>query len=224
MHKTFTLPLLLACAAITLPAAAAVVATTGAGSATPSAAHLAYTASFEGNTGLSNSWAEGGLNFTQVNALAADNGGCGYAGVDCADPAAGLFFSEAFEGNFFKTAGFNAYLSIKSASTVLHGIEFAADSGYATIYLMWQTWLDGVQTGTGKLSLGTGGVGDVLGLSDLAGFNEVRVYAFDSASDNSGFSAAAIDSVRGFTVPEPGSLGLAGAAALGLLGVRRRRG
>jgi hypothetical protein len=63
----------------------------------------------------------------------------------------------------------------------------------------------------------------VLGLSDAAGFNEVRVYTFDSANDTSGYSAAAIDSVRAFTIPEPGSLALAWLAGLGLASLRRRR-
>ena len=126
-------------------------------------------------------------------------------------------------GNYFATAGSNAYLSIRSTGAALQGIEFAVDSGYASIYVMWQTWLNGALTGSGRVSLGPAGIGDVLGLSDAAGFSEVRVYAFDSATDTAGYSAPAIDSVRGFTVPEPGSLALASLAGLGVAGVRRRR-
>lgn len=222
MKKTFTLLSLLACAALALPASAAVVRTTGAGSATPAAKYVEYAADFEGNTALSNTWSEGGLTFTQTNALAADNGGCGYAGEVCADPANGLFFSEAFDGNFFKTAGNNAILSI-TTSDILNGIEFAVDSGYNTIYVMWQTWLDGVMTGTGKASLGAAGIGAVLGLSDAAGFDEVRLYAFDSATDSSGFNAVAIDNVHAFKIPEPGSLALALLAGIAAASISRRR-
>lgn len=219
MKKRF-LPLL-SSAFIALPAAAAVVQTTGAGSATPGATHLTYVADFEDNTALASPWTEGGLQFTHTG-FANDNGGCGYAGVDCVAP--GQAYSEAFSGNYFATAGTNAYLSIRSLSAKLNGIEFAVDSGYLAIHLLWQTWLDGTLTGSGKVSLGAAGIGDVLGLSDAVGFNEVRVYAFDSAADNSGYSVPAIDSVRAFTVAEPGSLALASLAGLGLLGVRRRRG
>ena len=214
--------LLLIAALLAAPAMAAVVRTTGTGSATPTAKYVEYTADFEGNTALSNTWSEDGLTFKQTNALGADNGGCGYAGENCIDTASGQVYSEAFDGNYFATAGANAYLSILT-NDILNGIEFAVDSGYNTIYVMWQTWLDGVMTGTGKVSLGTAGVGAVLGLSDAAGFDEVRLYAFDSASDNSGYSTPAIDSVRAFKVPEPGSLALALLAGIAAASISRRR-
>lgn len=208
-------------ALLALPATAAVVQTTGTGSATPGATHLTYAADFETNTNLDSPWSEGGLLFSHTG-LANDNGGCGYAGGNCVDLGAGESYSQSFSGNYFATAGMNAYLSIRSTGTQLNGIEFAVDSGYANIYLMWQTWLDGALTGSGRVSLGAAGVGDVLGLSDAVGFNEVRVYAFDSATDTAGYSAPAIDSVRAFTVPEPGSLGLASLAGLGVASIRRR--
>jgi hypothetical protein len=208
-------------ALLAAPAMAAVVQTTGIGSATPGATHLIFAADFEGNTNLDNPWSEGGLRFGAVNALGNDNGGCGYAGEFCVDP--GQSYSESFSGNYFATTGINAYLSIRSEGPNLNGIEFAVDSGFASIHVMWQTWLDGVLTGNGKLSMGPSAIGGVLGLSDLAGFDEVRLYAFDSASDSSGFSAPAIDSVRGFSIPEPGSLALASLAGFALLATRRRR-
>ncbi len=222
--KTKLLPLL--AALLAAPAMAAVVQTTGIGSATPSAKHLIFAADFEANTNLDSPWSEGGLLFSHTG-LANDNGGCGYAGggyaggPPCAAP--GQSYSAAFSGNYFAATGSNAYISIRSESYTLHGIEFAVDSGYNSIHLLWQTWLDGVLTGNGKVSLGDGGIGAVLGLSDLGGFNEVRVYAFDSATDNSGTSVPAIDNVRAFTIPEPGSLALASLAGLGLIGARRRR-
>lgn len=219
MNKTIAA---LLSALLALPAAAAVVQTTGAGSATPGATHQTYSADFETNTNLDSPWSEGGLVFSHTG-LGNDNGGCGYAGEFCVDVPAGQKYSESFSGNYFATAGSNAYLAIRSADARLNGIEFAVDSGYLSINVLWQTWLDGVLTGSGRVSLGTAGVGDVLGLSEAIGFNEVRVYAFDSATDTAGYSVPAIDSVRAFSLPEPGSLALASLAGLGAAIIRRRR-
>ena len=204
------------------PTLAAVVQTTGVGSATPTEKYIVRAADFEANTALDNPWAEGGLVFSHTG-FANDNGGCGYAGEFCVDLGAGETYSQAFSGNYFATAGTNAYLSIRSTGPQMNGIEFAVDSAYLGIYVMWQTWLGNVLTGSGRVAMGSGGTGGVLGLSDSVGFSEVRVYAFDSATDTSGYSVPAIDGVRAFTVPEPGSLALAGLAGLGLVGASRRR-
>jgi len=222
MKKSLLLLPLLCGAWLAQPASAGVVQTLGTGSATPAATHLSYSAGFEANTELASDWLEDGLLFSQVGGLSADNGGCGYAGELCL-AYAGQVYSEAFSGNFFATAGYNAYLSIRSTGPDLDGIEFAVDSGYATVHLLWQTWLDGVLTGTGKADLGAQGVGGVLGLSDASGFDEVRLYTFDSASDSSGYSTPQIDSVRAFAVPEPGSFALAALGAALMLGTTRRR-
>jgi hypothetical protein len=129
-------------ALVTLPATAAVVQTTGAGNTTPGlVSHLAYVANFEDNLTLASPWAEGGL-VVSHNGIGNDNGGCGYAGLDCLVNPTDIY-TEAFSGNFFGTAGSNAYVSIRSAGADLHGIEFSVSSGYANIHAMWQTLLDG---------------------------------------------------------------------------------
>lgn len=194
------------------PSHAAVVQTFGFGSAV---AVAQFSADFSANTALASPYAEGGLVFSHTG-FDNDNGGCGYAGALCVDLEAGETYSQAFSGNYFATVGHNAYLSIASAGAALSAIEFAADAGFIEIHLLWETWLDGLLTGTGKVSLGAGGVGGVIGLASAMGFDEVRLYAFDSASDNSGYSAPAIDSVRAFAVPQPGTWALS-LAALGLL-------
>lgn len=203
-----------------LNSGAAVVQTLGAGSAVTAAQ---FSADFTANTTLANPYSEGGLVFSHTG-FADDNGGCGYAGVDCeANPGEG--YSQAFDGNYFATAGQNAYVRIGSGDVVLSAIEFAADSGYLNIHLLWETWLDGTRTGQGRVSLGSSGIGGVVGLRDAEGFDEVRVYAFDSPADSAGYSMAAIDSVRAAAVPLPGTLALAlgGLALMGGLGGAARR-
>ena len=183
-----------------------------------------HAADFEANTGLDNPWAEGGLVFSHTG-LDNDNAGCGYAGEFCVDLAAGEVYSLAFSGNHYATAGPNAYLRIASPTADLRAIELAVDSGFNSIHLLWQTWLDGAMTGSGRASLGATGVGGVLTLREDSGtFDELRLYAFDSASDTSGYSAPAIDSVRAFAAPTPDS-GLLAGLGLGLvLALGRRRG
>jgi hypothetical protein len=188
----------------------------GSGSAVK---YLQYAADFELNTSLSNDYLEGGLLFRYVGS--GNNAGCGYAGVDCVDP--GGSYSAAFAGNYLATSGSNAYLSIKATDRDLTALEFAADTGFDTrVYGYWQTWRDGVLTGSGNFDLGAAGVGGVIGLGDVAGFDEVRYFTFSSGGKSTGFSAPALDSVRAFAVPEPGSGALLAVGLLGLAGVRRR--
>lgn len=195
---------------------AGVIQSFGSGSAVKS---VQYAADFELNTSLSNDYLEGGLLFRYVGS--GDNAGCGYAGVDCVDP--GGSYSAAFSGNYLATSGSNAYLSIKATDRDLTAIEFAADTGFDTrVYGYWQTYRDAVLTGSGNVDLGLAGVGGVIGLADLSGFDEVRYFAFSSGGKSSGFSAPALDSVRAFAVPEPATAGLFGLGLLGLVGSRRR--
>lgn len=211
-----TLTTLALAALLTSAAQASVVQATGSGSAV---SRVDLQADFEPNTSLASPYSEGGLRFSH-NGLG-NNGGCGYAGVDCVNP--GDAYSLAFSGNYFATVGSNAYVSITSEGLDFNAIELAVDSGFLNIYVMWQTWLNGQLTGSGKASLGNAGVGAVLSLADASGFDELRLYAFDSASDSSGYSAPAIDSVRAQVIPAPATLALslAGLAALGLRPRRR---
>lgn len=215
MKKTLLNILLAGAAASSACAASAgVIQTFGFGSAVQT---VTNSANFDLNTSVANTYAEGGLLFNASGS--GQNNGCGYAGFDCYDDPSEL--SSAFEGNYMATAGNNAYVSIrKGDGSDFYRAEFAVGSGYGTLYGFWKTFNNALQTGSGNFSQADG---VVLGLTDLAGFDEIRFFAFSSAGKSSGFSAAAIDQVR-VGVPEPGSFALFGAALAGLVSVRRRRG
>ena len=205
-------------AAVTLGAAnlasASVLQTFGSGSAVVNASH---SADFELNATLANNYVENGLLLSYVGSD--NNNNCGYAGVDCYDTPQDL--SASFSGNYLATAGNNAYVSVRRADGGnLYGIEWAAGSGYLTLNGYWKTFNDDVITGAGNFDQSQG---DVVGLLDAFGFDEVRYYAFSAPNKQSGFSSAAIDSVRASDVPEPASAFLIGAALLGVSSLRRKR-
>ena len=207
---------LLCAAALSLAAhsaGAAVLQTLGAGTAVGVATNAAH---FELNTGLANDWVEDGLLF-HASGYGANNG-CGYAGVDCYDAVADL--SPAFSGNYFATAGMNAYISVRRADGAdFYRIEFAAGSGYQALNGYWATYDDGRRTGSGNFSAPRGAV---LGLVDGNGFDEVRYFAFSTTNRQAGYSAPALDEVR-VGLPEPASPALCAAALAGMGAVLRRR-
>ena len=200
----------LAIAAIN-PAAAAVLQTFGAGSVVTTVSNRA---SFDANTSLANDYAEDGLLFHFSGS--GGNNGCGYAGIDCYDAPSEI--GVGFAGNYMASAGMNAYVSIRRVDGTDFGrIEMAVGSGYLNLHGYWLTLNDGLVTGAGNFSRNGGAI---LALSDLAGFDEVRYFAFSTANKSAGFSSAAIDSVV-IGVPEPLAPALL-MLGLGVLGLARR--
>lgn len=214
MKKVFLKAVLCAAvAAASASSSAAVIATFGTGSAVKM---VTNSANFTANTTLKNNYIEDGLLFSFSGT--GNNSGCGYEGFNCYDYPSDL--SPAFDGNYMSTNGTDAYISVKKADlSDFYRIEFAAGSGYVSLNGYWRTYNNGVQTGAGGFSKPDGAV---LGLVDMAGFDEVRYWAFSAANRTTGFSAPAIDQVA-VGVPEPGSLVLFAGAMLGLMGVRRKR-
>jgi hypothetical protein len=202
----------LATATVATSASATVIQTLGYGTAVKT---ITNSASFELNTLLANNYVEDGLRFRWFGT--GNNNGCGYEGFDCYDFPTDL--SPAFSGNYMSTGGTNSYVSVRMAdSSDFYRVEFAAGSGYLNLNGYWQTWNNGLMTAAGNFSAPRGAV---LGLVDLAGFDEVRYFAFSTANKQSGFSAPAMDEVR-VGVPEPGTLALV-AGSLALMGGVRRR-
>lgn len=194
-------------------ATAAVVQSFGAGSVVKT---VTNSATFDLNSSLGNDYAEGGLLFRFTGS--GNNNGCGYAGIDCYDSPSEIGLG--FEGNYLATAGTNAYISIRKADgSDFSRIEFAVGSGYQNLHGYWRTFNDSLVTGSGNFSRNGGGI---LALNDVAGFDEVRYFAFSQANRTTGFSSAAIDAVA-VGVPEPGSFALFGLGLMGLMGLRRKR-
>lgn len=207
MKKILILTLAAAAAA---PAFATIMRTY---TAPPDALH---TATFSANSALANNYVEDGLLFRFTGS--ANNNQCGYAGLNCYDQPSDI--SAWFDGNYMSTSGNNAYISIRRADgSDFHSLVFAAASGYMTVNGYWTTWNDNMLTGAGNF---TQAGGALLGLSDTAGFDEVRYYAFSTANRSGGWSSPAIDAVQA-DIPEPGSALLAIAGLLGMTALRRRR-
>jgi hypothetical protein len=132
-------------------------------------------------------------------------------------------------GTFYESGGNNSWITISTTSnSAMFGVEFLLDMwwrGSATNYLFWETSLDGAVTGSGINYSAL--MGDVIGFSDTAGFDTLRVGANYSLSQGLGFhQAIAIDnlsvqtSIESQEVPEPSTLAI---FALGIMGLASRR-
>lgn len=177
-------------------AGAAVVQTFGSGSAVST---ITNSADFELNTSLSTPYSEGGMVFTYNGS--SNNNGCGFAG--CTGHTG---FFPGFSGNYMYSVGTDTFITISMDSGAdFYAVEFAAGTGFSLpIYGYWETYRNNVMTGSGNFT--STGV-DVLGLADPSGFDQVRFFAFQGPDQQSGSSAAAIDTVRvgsnANSAPEP---------------------
>jgi hypothetical protein len=201
--------------AVQSTALAAVVVTTGPGSAVQT---VQASANFESTNALTdNPYVEDGLAFTRTN-LSFNNNGCGFAGCQGNFPA-------SFSGNYmygaspFSTTGYFDILT--TGGKVFQGLEFVASNGFelANETVTWDAFLNNVMVGSGSFSVADG---TVIGFSDPTGFDDLR-YTVDANNR----SAPAFDSVRAeFTtaVPEPSSwaMMILGFCGVGFMAYRRK--
>ena len=198
---------------------AAVTQTNGAGSAVSNANAIA---NFENGQLLgNNAYSEGGMRFSSTN-LTPNNNDC-----DAASCGGHPGFS-GFSGNYMYGSGYaNAtpgYFTIATeGESFFTGLEFVIGNGQTlaseTQNVYWSAYLDGTKVNDGNIA----GIaaGQVIGFSDLAGFDELRY------TDSLGTDAApAFDSVRAQTaapVPVPTAFWLFASAAFSWFRLARHK-
>ncbi len=209
----FAAALALGLAGLGTIASAAVVQSTGTGSAVTS---VEAVVDFEDTGALSRIYTENGLQIERVS-LSTNNNGCGYAGCGYAFPG--------FSGNYFYGAG-SGHLAISTTGDqVLTGLEFAF-GWYVNHNIVWEAYLDGARVDQGRASRVAGGT--ILSFS-----GEFDTLLFSSSARggdarlNGGNNSPGIDSLRAqflTTVPVPASgLLLMSLLATGAAVARRRK-
>jgi hypothetical protein len=121
-------------------------------------------------------------------------------------------------GFHYGRAGNNSFVTIKTLDgSEMLGLEFLLGSGGPSdVFGAWETYRDGTFVSSGSFAQQEG---DIVGWSDMSGFDELRVGADRDASYSLGdYQAIALDNVRvelagqSVSTPEPASI-------LGLLAV-----
>lgn len=199
-------------AAMTAPVAAAVVQSTGAGSAV---SQVDAAADFENAASLGGSFVEGGMSFSRVD-VSNNNNGCGYAGCSSYFPS--------FSGNYFYGFG-DGHLSIGAAADeTFEGLEF--NFGWNTNHrITWQAMLDGSIVDTGSANNISGGtILSFSGLFDTLLFTSNHIF---TPQLDGFYNTPAVDQVRAqylpSVVPVPASLPLLLTALLGGAWIARRK-
>ncbi len=140
-----------------------------------------------------------------------------------------VFLGEGSGGFHYGFGGNDSYVTIRTADGMrMAGLEFLIGTGNPSdsATVIWETYRDDVQTGSGKFQTTKG---TIVGWSDVAGIDELRVgasgYAYTQFGDA---QTIALDNlsvqVQGAAVPEPSTFAaLAGLSAMGLVFMRKRR-
>lgn len=201
---------------------AAVVQSTGAGSAV---SMVQGTADFQSLNALNdNPYSEGGMNFSRQG-LSFNNNSCGFAGCASAPGFAG------FTGNYmYGTGNGGSFTTAAGAGNRFLGLEMIMGTGFgqSNVRVTWEAF-DGVTlVGNGDFITP---VTAVVGFADMAGFTSLHFTSTSGgglANFSNTFNAPAFDTVRaqftnGHVVPEPGALSLTALALVGLAALARRR-
>lgn len=204
IHAGKRIVLGLTIAIVSVTAQAVPVQSTGAGSAVNSAD---FAANFDtlvvGQSAIN--YQEGGLTFNPINAsqIVCQGGGLCGGHIGFAGMSGGIYYY--LEDGAIITA---------SGGESFSGLEVMVGTGFfePILHGVWNTYAASVLTGSGVFNVSAG---EIIGIFDASGFDELRIGTYFSTCTNTGFggcsAATALDFVvaQQFTdVPEPASLAL----------------